>query len=399
MKIAVLGPISTRSVAPFLSEEIPDDFPEGYTGAPFMKTLIGELLAKGHDVFAITCGGYVAKTDSKPLSLKGNRFEFHCCPNRLHSIRPSSRRLGYIVDFFAYERRNMTSVLARVQPDVIHAHWTYEFAMAAMGSGIPYLVTAHDDPVHVLKLYKNVYRFGRYLMARRVLKGAKAISAVSDDLKRRISGLATQEIHVVPNPLGRDFIDAGMRRTPRSISTEQVLITAINGWGYLKNVDSALIAFSHIRRKLHTATYHLYGSGFEPGGCAAQWAIDHGVAEGVVFHGAVPHGELLHALDTATLMLHPSRSESCPMGIAEALAMGVPVVGGMHSGGVPAMVGEAGLLVDINKPIDIAQAALRLLTDDELYEACAARALEQIKKFAPELIATQYEAIYKSVLN
>lgn len=399
MKIAILGPISTAGITPFLFDPPPANFPVGYGGAPFMNTLIAELLAKGHEVCAITSGGYQATRDSKPVSLKGKHFEFYCCPSRKHSIRPSAGHIGRILDCFAYERRNMKELLAKVQPDFIHAHWTYEFAMAAMESGIPYLVTAHDDPAEVLKLYKNVYRFGRYLMARRVLRHAQAITAVSDDLKRRIAPLAHSEIAVVPNPLSRQFIDAGISRTAPSLCQNSKLISVINGWGFLKNVSSALIAFAHIRRQLQHATYHLYGIDFQPGGPAEQWSKAQGLAEGVVFHGPVSHSELVIALKDATLMLHPSRSESCPMGIAEALALGLPVVGGVKSGGVPWMIGEAGLLVDIDKPLEIAHAALQLLSDDVLYKKCITSALQRVKAFDPELIATQYEEMYIRILK
>jgi L-malate glycosyltransferase len=251
----------------------------------------------------------------------------------------------------------------------------------------------------VLKLYKNAYRFGRYLMARRVLRHAKAITAVSDDLKRRIAPLACNEISVVPNPLSRQFIDAGSPRTAPSDCPNPKLISVINGWGYLKNASSTLIAFSYIRRQLKDVTYHFYGIDFQPGGPAEQWAKSQGLAQDVVFHGPVSHGELVIALKDATLMLHPSRSESCPMGIAEALALGLPVVGGVKSGGVPWMIGEAGLLVDIDKPLEIAHAALQLLTDDVLYEKFVTAAVQRVKAFSPELIAAQYEEIYMHILE
>lgn len=399
MKIAILGPISTAGIAPFLFDPPPADFPVGYGGAPFMNTLIAELLARGHEVCAITCGGYEATRGNKPVSLTGDRFEYYCCPSRKHSIRPSAGYVGRILDFFAYERRNMKVVLNKVHPDFIHAHWTYEFAMVAMESGIPYLVTAHDDPKEVLKLYKNIYRFGRYLMARKVLRHAKAITAVSDDLKRRIGSLAGSEVIVVPNPLSRQFIDADCSRTSASLCVAPKLISVINGWGYLKNANNALIAFAQIQQQFKDATYHLYGCDFQPGGPAEQWAKLQGLAKGVVFHGTVSHRTLVNALEDATLMLHPSRSESCPMGIAEAMALGVPVVGGEKSGGVPWMIGDAGLLVDIREPLKIALAAIKLLTNARLYEQCVDAARQRVKVFSPEVIIGQYEEIYERILG
>lgn len=399
MKIALLGPISTAGISQFLHESPPPGFPVGYGGAPFMNTLIAELLAKGHEVCAITAGGYPATRSSEPLHLTGPRFSFYCCPSRKHSIRPTAGRVGRILDFFAYERRNMEAVLSEVRPNFIHAHWTYEFAMAAMASGIPYLVSAHDDPAEVLKLSKDIYRLGRYAMARHVFRHAKALTAVSDDLKRRITPFARTDISVVANPLSYQFIDAGAAPKSRSASHRKLIISVINGWGHLKNTSNAMIAFSHIRGQFPDATYHLYGSDYQPGGAAEQWAQSQGLAEGLVFHGPVSHDELVTALEDATLMLHPSRSESCPMGIAEALALGLPVVGGNKSGGVPWMIGDAGLLADINNPLGIADAVLQLLTDDVLYAKCATAALQRVKAFKPELIADQYEEMYRRILK
>lgn len=398
MRIGIAGPISTESIVRFVDGDV-SSLPVGYGGAPFLGTLIGELLAGGHQVSAYTTSPNLPLNLPQAIVAQGERFKIYYCPARKHSMRMNGWHLGRIVDFFRLERRYLAQAIRMDNPDIVHAHWTYEFAMAAMASGIPNLVTAHDDPKEVLKLYKNIYRLGRYLMARWVLRRAQAVTTVSDDLKRRIAPLTHSEISVVPNPLSRRFIDAGILCTTPSHCPNPKLISVINGWGYLKNASSALIAFSHIRRQLKDVTYHLYGIDFQPEGPAEQWAKTQGLAEGVVFHGPVSHGELVIALKEATLMLHPSRSESCPMGIAEALALGLPVVGGVKSGGVPWMIGEAGLLVDIDKPLEIADAALHLLTDEVLYEKCITAALQRVKAFSSELIAAQYEEIYMRILN
>jgi len=50
------------------------------------------------------------------------------------------------------------------------------------------------------------------------------------------------------------------------------------------------------------------------------------------------------------------------MSLLEAMHAGVPIVGGMHSGGVPWVLanGDAGILVDIRKPPEIARGISRL---------------------------------------
>lgn len=398
MKIALLGPISTAGISPFLSESPPADFPAGTSGAPLMNTLIGALLERGHEVIAITNGGW-AKRDNKPVSLKGDKFEFYCAPVRRHSVRPRNGHIGRILDFYAYERRAFVELLTATKPDFVHAHWTYEFGMAAIDSGLPYLITAHDDPVAVLKLFKNGYRFGRYLMARSVLKRATALSAVSDDLRNRLADMVSIPIEVIPNPLNLNFIQATPQRQAPSTFKEHRFISVMNGWGYWKNASSALLAFAQIRNQRQDVSYHLFGVDFERDGPAQRWAVSKGVDNGVVFHGLVPHAQLIEELKKASVMLHPSRWEACPMGIAEALALGLPVVGGSDSGGTAWMIGEGGLAVDITRPEEIAAAAQRLISDDALYLNCSRLAKERVLEFLPEKVMNQYEDMYRNILK
>lgn len=399
MKIAILGPISTAGITPYLYEPPPADFPPGTSGAPFMSTLIGALLERGYEVCAITCGGWWATQHNQPASLKGNKFEFYCAPIRRHSVRPSHGRIGRILDLYAYERRVIGELLAAAKPDFVHAQWTYEYGMVAIDSGLPYLVTAHDDPVAVMKLFKNGYRVGRYLMARSVLKRATALSAVSEYLQGRLLSLAKSPIEVIPNPLDQKFLVGSSLRPVPSASVEHRFVSVINGWGHMKNANSALLAFAYLRNQRKDVSYHLFGSDFQPGGPAQCWAEKQGVAEGVIFRGPVPHAQLIEELKAATVMLHPSRIESCPMGIAEAMALGLPVVGGRDSGGVAWMIGSGGLTVDINRPEKIAEAALQLISDDALYLQCSTQAMERVQEFLPEKVISQYEALYRRVVE
>jgi len=53
MKVGIPGPISTESIAQFLHMGSAL-LPSGYSGAPFLGTLIGALLEYGHKVSAYT---------------------------------------------------------------------------------------------------------------------------------------------------------------------------------------------------------------------------------------------------------------------------------------------------------------------------------------------------------
>jgi glycosyltransferase involved in cell wall biosynthesis len=77
--------------------------------------------------------------------------------------------------------------------------------------------------------------------------------------------------------------------------------------------------------------------------------------------------EVVTALDDAWLLLLASRSEGTPRIVLEALCRGRAVVGA-RAGGIPDVVwdGETGVLVDPDRPDEIADALVRLLGDREL---------------------------------
>jgi len=399
MRIAILGPISTTSIKTFLSSPPPSDFPAGVSGAPLMATLIGSLLDRGHEVIAVTSGGYEATRDSRPVVLEGDRFKFYCCPARKRAFRYSNGRVGRMADFFAYERKMILAALKESKPDVVHAHWTYEHALAAIDSGFPYLITAHDDPLTVLRMYKNAYRLGRYFMARMVLHKAIHVSAVSDDLAGRLSCYSRCQISAIPNPLDTQFCNAGAARQGLTGRANIQFISVMNGWSYLKNAQSALIAFNQILAKYPYSKLHMYGHDYEANGKAHNWAVRSGLESGVLFHGAIAHNELVTALKNADVLIHASRWEECPMGIAEAMATGLPVIGGSNSGGVAWMVGNAGLLVDINSPTQMAHAMEQLIGDEALYQRCSCAAIERVREFKPDHIASLYEAAYHQAIR
>lgn len=399
MKIAIVGPIATADIARFLAEPPPDGFPIGYTGAPFMATLIAELLRRGHEVAAITAAsGLQAGPGVMPLSLPGPGFSFHCCPVRRHAVRWSRGRRGRLLDMYADERKHLLRVLDAVAPDVVHAHWTYEFAMAAIACGRPSLVTAHDDPVAVVRFSRSLYRLGRLFMALRVLKTAPRLTAVSADLRRRLKALTRTPIEVVPNPLGAPFLDAGTLRQAPPAGQELRVATVLNGWGAWKNGASAIKAFAEFRRIRPAASLHMFGIDYQPDGVADRWARARRLADGVHFRGPVRHAVLIDELRAAQVLLHPSRLESCPMGIAEAMSLGLPIVGGSDSGGVAWMVADAGLLADVTVPSALAAALRRLFDEPDRYRSCSANALARVRDFSPTVVADQYERLYAEVL-
>lgn len=396
MKIGMAGPISTESIAQLLDGDS-SDLPRGYPGAPLFGNLIRALLDRGHSIVAYTTSSDMPS--SKQVSASGDRFKITYCPARPHTFRFSKGRWGRAVDAFKHERAALSQAMQGDAPELVHAHWSYEFALAAIESGLPHLVTCHDAPQVVLRHVPNPYRLIRFFMARRVLKQAQHLTAVSPYLKQKIEDYARMPIGVVPNPLPTHpshLVESTRKYDPARPRIAMVL----NGWGALKNPQPALRAFAVLRRRFPSAELNIMGIDYGPGGKAESWAQAQGLTQGVHFMGSQPYPVLLAKLAESDLLLHPSLEETFGMSIAEALSLGVPVVGGEASGAVPWVIGEAGRLVDVRSPEAIAQAMLELLSDAQaLIDLGALAESNTVARFSPDAVAVAYESHYQEVVT
>jgi len=261
-------------------------------------------------------------------------------------------------------------MMAAYPCEVIHAHWSYEFALPAVTSPVRAVVSLRDNPWKVLWMFRpKSYRLMHLVLAYRVLWHARHLVVASDYLARyaRRLHLFRHEISVIPNAVA----DYCFSASPRRQSEGKVCFASItNGFMGCKNVDTLLRAFGRLRGMVSTpCELRLYGWPHGVGEATQQWAAAHGLAEGVVFCGQQAHGKMIADVRKhADVLVHPSREESFGNVIAEAMAIGIPTVVGAASGAAPWVAGNgaAGLLVDVDRTESMTEGMRRLAEDSAL---------------------------------
>ncbi|WP_199551728.1 glycosyltransferase family 4 protein [Streptomyces sp. N35] len=347
MRIGMTGPVDLGP----LRGALPPGLPEVYPG-PSTGWLARTWWEQGHDVTVVALSSQV-------------REQRAYGEGSLRLVVVPMREHGRARDMFRAERQGIGAALRDLSLDVVSAHWTYEFALGAIASGLPTCVTARDTPLRYAWEMRSAYRWWRHTMAVPATRRATAVSANSPYTAahfRRFLGVR-RPIEVIPNAVRTDALPL-----PRSPAPDgsPVFATASQGWGRWKNTVAALRAFDLVRERLPGARLVMFGAGHGPDGPAATWARAHGFAAGVEFAGALPHAAMLERLAAeAHVLVHPSRVESFSMICAEAMALGIPVVAGRRSGAVPWVVARAGHLVDVDRPDLMAEAMLRLALDEE----------------------------------
>jgi len=192
------------------------------------------------------------------------------------------------------------------------------------------------------------------------------------------------------------LFDLGER--PRPTRGGVTYATVLNGWNKLKNGRAALQAFALVRAEAPGAQLTMIGPGHEPGGPAEVWAREAGFGAGVRFLGPMAHAEVLEFLARSVdVVVHPSFEESFGMVLAEAGALGLPVIAGARSGAVPWTLdgGTAGLLVDVRAPRELARAMLSLAEDQERRRALGLRGRDNaLRRFHNRVVTDAYQAAY-----
>ncbi|RZS80228.1 glycosyltransferase involved in cell wall biosynthesis [Motilibacter rhizosphaerae] len=241
--------------------------------------------------------------------------------------------------------------------DVVHAHGLRAGLVASLAlrpGAAPLVVTWHNAV-----LAEGARRAVVSRMERRVAEHASVVLGVSDDLveRARTLGAADARLAAVAAPplagTGRSREDVrdelGAGRSP--------LVVAVGRLAPQKSFGTLLGAARIWRDRLDRPLTVIAGEGPLRGRLQRQ-IKDDGLAVRLLGHrDDVP--DLLAAADVAVL---PSQWEGRPLVVEEALRSGTPLVA-TAVGGVPAMVGDAGLLVPPGDQGALAAAVISLLDD------------------------------------
>ena len=394
MNIGIAGPSSWPELEPWISSNV--SLPPIST-FPLIGRLAALLRKRGHKITVFTTSTEV----SSPQLIHGDQMKVWITPMR-------QKRAAY--NFYANEVAFLSEAMRSSDCEIIHAHWCYEFASAALNSGVPSLITSHDNPneEHRFSCWTRAYPFWflRCFLGRRILCRAPFVTAVSPYVQDNIHKITGRHTHVrvIPNGIQQALFTGGRSRLDalpikRSGFT---IASVLEGFGKRKNARAALKGFSLFRSQFPQSLYVLFGGDYQQDGPAHNWARNNGLDAGVLFKGRQSQGVFHpYLLDQVDVLLHPSLLESHPMAIIEAMALGIPVVGGIDSGGVPFTLnhGEAGLLVDVRSPEAIAKALIKVYQDPHTTLSFAKKAWIFAKEnFAEEIMVDRYLMAYEEVL-
>ena len=344
--------------------------------------LIRGLDELGHEA-GIVCDSLTGGKQSEEAL---GALEAHC---RLGIHRLPMPRLPGPGDLRA--ARAVAQVCRSLAPDLVHGHGAKGGVYArpaASGMGIGAVYTPHGGSLHYSWRSPQGAAF---LLCERLLlsrtSGLVFVCAYERNSFREKVGDAHVPDRVVHNGLWPEEFDPV---PPRADAADLLFIGELR---LLKGVDILIEAMSMADTMGRRLTAAIVGDGPDRSRFEAL-AARHGLASRVSFLGAMP---ARRAFEAGRLLVVPSRAESFPYVVLEAVAAGLPVVAS-RVGGIPEML-PGDRLVEPADPRKLAEAILsaaagtggRTLRATFRERFSAARMAQEICGFYAELLASGNE--------
>lgn len=219
--------------------------------------------------------------------------------------------------------------------------------------------------------------------AHEVVTNSRAVAARLHD-----DGLDPARVTVIPN--GLDIA----RFAPAPARTTRRRVMAVANLRPEKGLDVLVDAAAVVLREFPEAHFDLIGSGPARAGLERRLG-ELGIAHAFTFHGR--RDDVAAALVEADVFVLPSRTESLPNAVLEAMAAALPVVASAV-GGVPDAItdGRTGLLVPAGDAAALSAALIRVMRDATLAASLGRNARAEVQaRYSFEQMVSSVERLYE----
>lgn len=308
------------------------------------------------------------------------------------------------------ERLGLDRALARLRPALLHQGVPYPTPLGR--PRCPRLVTCHD--LVPLAFPAEYWRWqsggatGRRLLDARRYRSADHLIAISrataDDLTRLLE-IEPSRISVVYNGIDLEKWSAAPGRDDDAVLVRHGLergsyLAYAGDADWRKNRDGMLAALALARATRPGQRLRLVWAGSLSADKRARLderARAAGVADAVLLTGFVPDDDLRALYRNALALLFVSRAEGFGFPVVEGMACGCPVITSNRSSMAELAEGAA-LLVDPERPAEIARAITRLSESPSLRQELSQAGQARAQRFGLERQAEGTLAVYRALI-
>lgn len=350
-----------------------------------MCSMASHFAEAGHDVLFLTRDMRRGipfyhldnRVELKQYDRKYNKLR-HLCGKILKAVK--------LIDVFPYFDRdlfianNNRQIVDAFKPDIIIATSPAD-AVEILYKQIdipPVIVTLHSCSSYFFKNKKKCVQY------KQILKQVQTVQVLQPSFVEELKAYYDGKIEVIGNSI---------RQSDKEPDYSKKRIICLARIEPDKQQYELTQAFCKIAKEFPDWTIDFYGDITHPEykNKCIDLAHASGITGQILFHGITT--DVPAALNEASVCAFPSKFEGFGMGLAEALAAGLPSLGFKSACGVNELIkdGQNGFLVaDID---DFAEKLKRLMSDENLRRSMGRKAKQSMAAFAPAVVWKQWDAL------
>jgi len=389
MRIAIVGPANPFEFKSYFNG---NQNPPNINGnAASVNAHIQSLLDLGQTVEVFT---YDINNTNSNLFFKGKQLRFTVI----------SRKKNIIIRFIRMDIvRNLRKEIGKrwYDIDVIHVQWTYEYAYAItkFAGGKPCFCTVRDWCPYQIPLQKRLrdklyWHVNRFFFKRVFATSDLHFIANSEYTYACIKAYRAQLTpHKLFNGIKSQFILTERTHYPATTTFVSIAQSITDP---RKNIEKLLQAFQKLRT-YHDTKLLLIGAYDEEK--VNAWR-GKGLLNQVELRGSIDHDSVILVLDGCSVLVHPAIEETFGNILLEGMARRIPVIGGLHAGGVPQVLGQGkyGILCDVTSVDSLLQAMLKA-EDPKIAQPLIADATTYLQQnFSSDVVGKKHLQVYQTYI-
>ena len=316
---------------------------------------------------------------------------------------PRTRRFSMLT-FYARDAQRIRRTLESIQPDIVHAQGAEMYAYVASTTGLPWVMTVHGIRRYEARFARGMDWLRRVLqdilVQRTCFRRARSIICISPYVHTVVAAYTGAHLYDIELPINPFWFELQNRPTGCSLLYIGSLIRR-------KGLVDLLMALDRIRNDVSDVRIRVAGDVPAADLDAARYHAEilryvatKGLSDSVDFLGFLDHQRLAAELECGSVLVLPSGQETAPTVIAEAMAVGMPVVA-TRVGGIPFLVedGVTGFLTTPGDVSALADALIRVLRDRSLARRMGTQAKSAAwSRFHPSVVAARTVECYRDAL-
>jgi len=280
------------------------------------------------------------------------------------------------------------------EPDIIHVHVMVRPGLIAYLKNWPiskpYLISEHSSE-YLNGSFAAHNGFFKALNFRIFWK-AKAVTAVSQHLADGMKELGLPgNIRVIPNVIDMPEFGSNASHARIRVMTVADLVDDI------KNISGIIRAIGQLMQERSDIEYHIVGGGPDMDELK-ELAANECPKGRVIFHGRVDNETALDKISSADIVVINSRVETFALVVAEAIAMGKPVIATRCGGPEMFVNEETGILVDVDDELQLKAGIQNVLGKIESYDPEKMRATLG-ERYSRKAIGEQFFEVYQEIMS